>query len=318
MPPGRYVVEVVTDDLTGSASAIPTPGPLVVTVAGSDVSAPTLTPASPAVYWKADGFLDTVTFAAATDVPSTATFRVTDVAGTRTFWERTTSTASRRSTATWDGRRDSDGARVTSGTYSVHVVVTGANGSTAGLSSPGGVPVTVSSRVLTATRFTKTITPDKAVISALRGGVLLRPYSYDGVTSTELRVRGGLGTSGSVYDVLALSTSLPSTVAAKGYSNVRVSACLRRSPVGTNILATGSMSSSTTFAGWFSALVDESAGNVTVRSGTLDCRTPKLGTPGTATAGNRVRWSLFNWGASRSDYVPVYRFTITGTRYTLS
>ena len=193
--------------------------------------------------------------------------------------------------------------------------MTGGNGSTAQLLDR---PVVVSSKVLKAVPFTKTVTPDKVVISALRGGTVLKPYSYDGTTSTELRVRGGLGSSGSVYDVLALSSSLPATVAAKGYTGVKVSTCMRRSPVGTNILATGSMTSATAYTGWFAALVDESVGNVSVGPGTIDCRTPNLSTPVAATTGGRVRWSLFNWGPSRSDYVPVYRFTITGTRYTLS
>jgi len=313
VPPGRYVVEVVADDLDGGPSAIATADPLVVEVAASTVDVPTLSPSAPAVYWKADGFLDAVRLTATTEVPATAAFRVRSSSGT-VLWTRSTSKASRASSVVWDGRR-SDGTALPSGTYRIDVVVTGADGSTASLL---GRPVTVSSKVLKAVRFTKTVTPDKVVISALRGGVVLKPYSYDGTTSTELRVRGGLESSGSVYDVLALSSSLPTTVAAKGYTGVKVSTCLRRSPVGTSILATGSMASPTTFAGWFAALVDESSGNVTVGPGTIDCRTPNLTTPAAATAGGRVRWTLFNWGPTRSDYVPVYRFTITGTRYTLS
>jgi serine protease len=311
--PGRYVVQVLTDDLSGT-SAIDTPQPLVVTVAGSDVAAPTLTSSSPTVYWRADGFFDTVTLTATTAVPAKAVFTVRSQSGT-VLWRKSTFTLSRTSSTTWSGRRSADGTVVPSGTYKLDVVVTGANGSTAQLLDR---PISVSSRVLKAVKFTKTVTPDKVVVSALRGSVALTPYPYDGTTSTELRVRGGLGASGSVYDVLALSSSLPSTVAAKGYTGVKVTTCLRRSPVGTSILGTGWMSSPTAFAGWFAALVDESAGNVTVSPGTIDCRTPNIATPSVATTGGRARWTLFNWGSSRSDYVPVYRFTITGTRYTLS
>jgi hypothetical protein len=311
--PGRYVVEVVTDDLDGT-STISTAQPLVITVAGSDVATPTVTSSSPTVYWRSDGFFDTVTLTATTAVPAKAVFTVRSTSGT-VLWTKSTYTASRTSSTTWSGRRSADGTVLPSGTYRLDVAVTGVNGSTAQLL---GRSISVSSKVLRAVRFTKTVTPSQVVISALRGSVALTPYSYDGTTSTELRVRGGLESSGSVYDVLALSSSLPSTVAAKGYTGVKVTTCLRRSPVGTSILGTGWMASPTAFAGWFAALVDESAGNVAVSPGTIDCRTPNLSTPAAATSGNRARWTLFNWGASRSDYVPVYRFTITGTRYTLS
>lgn len=310
--PGRYVVEVLTDDLDGR-SVIPTSKPLVITLASSDVSAPSLSPTRPTAYWRTDGFLDSVTLTATTAVPARAVFTVRTTSG-KVLWTKGTFTTTRSSSVTWQGRR-SDGTPLPDGTYRLDITVTGGNGSTAQLLDR---PVVVSSKVLKAVPFTKTVTPDKVVISALRGGTVLKPYPYDGTTSTELRVRGGVGSAGSVYDVLALSSSLPATVAAKGYTGVKVSTCLRRSPVGTNILATGSMSSSTAFTGWFAALVDESAGNVSVAPGTVDCRTPNLTTPAASTAGGRVRWSLFNWGPSRSDYVPVYRFTITGTRYTLS
>ena len=310
--PGRYVVEVLTDDLDGR-SVIPTAEPLVITLASSDVSAPSLSPTLPAAYWRADGFLDSVTLTATTAVPAKAVFTVRTTSG-KVLWTKGTFTATRTSSVPWQGRR-ADGTPLPDGTYRLDVTVTGGNGSAAQLLDR---PVVVSSKVLKAVPFTKTVTPDKVVISALRGGTVLKPYSYDGTTSTELRVRGGLGSSGSVYDVLALSSSLPATVAAKGYTGVKVSTCMRRSPVGTNILATGSMTSATAYTGWFAALVDESVGNVSVGPGTIDCRTPNLSTPVAATTGGRVRWSLFNWGPSRSDYVPVYRFTITGTRYTLS
>jgi hypothetical protein len=319
--PGRYVLEVWTDDLSGSASVISTSSPMTVTVASSDVTAPTVSPSAPAVYPTRDGFLDTVTFSVTTAVPATTKLSITNATGTKTYWHYT-SPRQTRTTKAWAGTRQPSGGTLPAGTYWLRVSVTGANGSTAkalgSAAHPGAIPVVVSTKRLKSVRFTKTVTPDDVVITAARGSVLLKPRTYEGRSSAELLVRGGLGQAGSPYDVLALSSSLPTTVAAKGYSGVKVSTCLRRSPVGTNVLATGYMASTTKYAGWFSALVDESRSEVSVASGTLDCRTPDLVTPAEATAGGRLRWSLFNWAAARTAYVPIYHFTITGTRYTLA
>jgi serine protease len=319
--PGTYVVEVLSDDLGGSPSAITTSAPLTVTVAGSDVAAPTITPSSPAVYPKRDGFLDTVTFGVTTAVPAVTKLRITNSTGSRTFWTWT-SPRQTRSTKAWAGTRQPTGTTLPDGTYWLRVTVTGANGSTAPVAGsaahPGAIPVVVSSKRLKAVRFTKTVKPGGVLITALRGSVVLKPRAYDGGTSSELLVRGGIDQAGSPYDVLALSSSLPSTVAAKGYVGVKVTTCLRRSPTGTNVLVGGYMASTTRYAGWFSAIVDESAAQVSVAAGTIDCRTPNLVTPSVATTGGRVRWSLFNWASLRTAYVPVYQFTITGTRYTLA
>ena len=321
VPPGAYDVQVWTEDLSGSSSAVPTSATLTITVASSNVTAPTVSPRAPAVYPVRDGFLDTVTFSVTTTVPAVTKMRITNATGTKTHWHYT-SPRQTRTTKAWSGTRQPDGARLPAGTYWLRVSVTGANGSTAKAvgtpTNPGAIRVVVSAKRLQAVRFTKTVTPDNVVITARRGSVLLRQRTYDGRSSAELLVRGGLEQAGSPYDVLALSSSLPATIAAKGYRGVKVATCLRRSPVGTNVLATGYMSSIREYAGWFSVLVDESRSEVNVASGTLDCRTPNLVTPSTASAGGRVRWSLFNWAAARTAYVPVYQFIITGTRYTLA